>query len=139
MSQAPTQATRERITIERETRPVTVYFNDGVIASTNDALLLREQGHDPVYYIPRDRVEMSFLLDSDKRTTCPYKGEARHWTISAMNRAAPDGAWSYENPHEGVREIAGYIAFYKDAVRIEVDVPPTENTAAGDRSPERRG
>ncbi|MCQ0988449.1 DUF427 domain-containing protein [Jiella marina] len=122
------EETRDHIKIERETQPVTVYFNDVVFASTNEALRLDEEGYDPVYYIPRDRIEMAYLIETDKRTTCPYKGEARYWTISAMGRAAQNGAWSYENPHEGVKDIAGYIAFAKDAVRVEVDAPPTEQS-----------
>lgn len=126
MSQTPNESTRERITIEKETRPVTVYFNDVVIASTKDALVLKEKGYDPVYYIPRHHVETAYLTESDKHTTCPFKGEARYWTISAMNRAAQNGAWAYDTPHEGVRQIAEHIAFVKDAVTLEVDAPPTE-------------
>lgn len=120
-----TEEIRRRITITPEPRAVTVYFDDVVVASTNEALRLEETGYDPVYYIPRDRVEMSYLVGTDKRTTCPYKGEARYWTISAMGRAGENGAWSYETPHQGVKEIAGYIAFAKDAARTEVDLPPT--------------
>lgn len=117
-----------RISISPESNPVTVYFNDVVIASTNEALQLDETGHAPVYYIPRDRVEMAYLVATEKRTTCPHKGEARYWTISAMGRAGENGVWSYETPHEGVAQIAGYLAFDRDAVRIEVDAPPTSQS-----------
>ncbi|MBO0905987.1 DUF427 domain-containing protein [Jiella sonneratiae] len=123
---ASPEETRQRITITPEPHPVTVYFDDVVIASTKEALKLVEDGHAPVYYIPRDRVEMAYFAATDKRTTCPHKGEARYWTITAMGRAAEDAAWSYETPHGGVQEIAGYIAFYPTAVRIEVDEPPTK-------------
>lgn len=123
---ASLEETHERIRITPEPQPVTVYFNDVVVASTKEALRLEETGYDPVYYIPRDRVEMAYLEATDKRTTCPYKGEATYWTISAMGRAGQNGAWSYETAHEGVKEIAGYIAFDKRAVRIEVDEAPTK-------------
>ncbi|MCE7026592.1 DUF427 domain-containing protein [Jiella avicenniae] len=125
---ASLEETRERIRITPEPQPVTVYFNDVVVASTKEALKLEETGYDPVYYIPRDRVEMAYFEETDKRTTCPHKGEARYWTISAMGRAGENGAWSYETPHEGVKEIAGYVAFDRDAVRIEVDEAPTKQS-----------
>ena len=75
---------------------------------------------------PLDRSRASLIRR--KRTTCPHKGEARYWTISAMGRAGENGVWSYETPHEGVAQIAGYLAFDRDAVRIEVDAPPTSQS-----------
>ena len=108
------------IRIEHETRPVQVLFHDTVIASTTQALKLQEGSYPPVYYIPRDHVEMAFLQESDRRTTCPHKGEARYWSISAEGYAGPDAVWSYEQPVEAAREIAGYLAFDPAQVRIAV-------------------
>ncbi|ALN71611.1 DUF427 domain-containing protein [Aureimonas sp. AU20] len=110
----------DRIRIEREPRAVQVLFHDAVIASTKDALKLIEAGHEPVYYIPRDHAEMAFLQESDKRTTCPYKGEARYWSISAEGYGAENAVWSYDQPKEAARAIAGHLAFYPDKVRIAV-------------------
>ena len=120
MSNIHTDPTRERIRIEHDPRAVNVVFHDAVIASTKDALLLTEEGHAPVHYIPREHVTMDFLHPSDKRTTCPFKGEARYWSISAEGAAATDAAWAYDDPKEGARAIAGYVAFYPDKVRITV-------------------
>ncbi|WP_102960377.1 DUF427 domain-containing protein [Mangrovicella endophytica] len=120
MSDVASDRTRQRITIERETRPVNVLFNDNIVASTKEALILREEGHDPVYYIPKDHAAMEFMLPSDTHTTCPYKGEARYWTISAQGKAAPDSVWAYDNPHAGVEAIAGHLAFDTKVLRVEV-------------------
>ncbi len=114
-----TQA-KPHITIERETRPVTVLMNDNIVASTKDALILREGSHPPVYYVPKDHAAMEFFLATEKRTTCPHKGEARYWTISGQGRALENAAWAYDNPHEAVSAIAGHVAFYPDKLRIEV-------------------
>lgn len=108
------------ITIERETRPVQVLFHDAVIASTTDALKLQEADYAPVYYIPRDHVEMAFMEESDHRTRCPYKGEARYWSLSAEGYGAENAVWAYDNPLEPVAAIAGHVAFYPDKVRIAV-------------------
>lgn len=110
----------DRIRIEREPRAVQVLFHDAVIASTNDALKLIESGHEPFYYIPREHVEMAFLHETDRSTTCPYKGEARYWSISAEGYGAENAVWSYEQPKDAARAIAGHLAFYPDKVRIAV-------------------
>jgi uncharacterized protein (DUF427 family) len=106
--------------IEREPLPVTVTFHDTVLASTTEALRLYEGSREPVLYIPRDHVEMAYFDESAKRTTCPHKGEARYWSISAGGYGETDAVWSYEDPKPGARDIAGYLAFYPDKVRIVV-------------------
>ena len=108
------------ITITHETRPVIVHFNDNILASTKDALILREGSYDPVYYIPKAHVAMEFLLPTDKHTTCPHKGKASYWTISAGGSAAENAVWGYDTPKEAVLAIAGHVAFYPDKVRIEI-------------------
>jgi uncharacterized protein (DUF427 family) len=109
------------IRIEHETRPVQILFHDTVIASTTQALKLQEGSYPPVYYIPRDHVEMAFLQESDRRTTCPHKGEARYWSISAGGYGAENAVWAYDQPKEGAAAIAGHLAFYPDKVRIAVE------------------
>ncbi|MFY0734069.1 MULTISPECIES: DUF427 domain-containing protein [Aurantimonas] len=115
------QRTRERIRIEPATGPVIVNFHGAILASTNEALVLHETGYDPVYYIPKDRVEMAYLRESDRRTTCPFKGEARYWSITAEAQAADDAVWAYDTPHAGVGEIAGHVAFDPSKVTVAVD------------------
>ena len=109
----------ERIIVTPADHPVNITFNGAVLASTNEALVLTEKGYPPVYYIPKNRVEMAFFEDSDHRTTCPYKGEARYWSISAEGQAAKNAVWSYERPNEGVSAIAGYLAFDPAFVTID--------------------
>lgn len=111
--------TRERISIEPAKGPVTVTFHGAVIASADNALVLKETGYDPVHYMPKDRVEMAFLHETGHHTTCPFKGEARYWSISAEGAAAENAVWAYDNPHDGVKDIAGHVAFDKRFVTID--------------------
>ena len=83
-------------------------------------MVLREASYPPVHYIPRNAVQMGFLSESEKRTTCPYKGQARYWSISAEGEGAVDAVWSYDDPSPATRQIAGYMAFYPDKVTITV-------------------
>jgi len=106
------------IRIEPEPRNVNVLFHDTVIASTTRAVQLHENGRDPVVYVPREDAEMAFLQDSDHHTTCPHKGEARYWSVSAQGYGEENAVWSYENPKPGSEGIAGYLAFYPDKFSI---------------------
>ena len=115
------ETTNERtIRVERETRAVQAIFYDAIIASTKEALVVHQTGHEPVHYFPREAVAMEFLTESDTRTRCPYKGEARYWSLSAEGYGAEDAVWSYDDPTPGVTEIAGYIAFDPKALHISV-------------------
>lgn len=107
------------ITIEPYDGPVVVNFHGAIVASTTNALLLKERGYEPVFYIPKDRVEMAFLQGSDHRTTCPHKGEARYWSITAEGEAADNAVWAYDTPHDGVSAIAGHVAFDRRSVTID--------------------
>lgn len=120
MSAADTVGQKPYITIERETRPVNVLFGDVIVATTNEALLLKEGSHPAVVYVPREHVATEFFIPTDKHTTCPHKGEARYWTISAAGRAAENAVWAYDTPKAEVSAIAGHVAFYPDRLRIEI-------------------
>lgn len=90
-----------------------------ILAETRDAVVLEEQGHEPVHYIPRADVGTEFLDPSDKRTTCPHKGEAAHYHIIAKSGPITDAAWSYEQPIDGAEQIRGFMAFYPGKALVE--------------------
>jgi uncharacterized protein (DUF427 family) len=92
---------------------VTVAESDGVLA-------MREGDYPPVYYFPREDVNMELLTATDHGSTCPFKGAASYWTIEAGGRTEENVAWSYETPYDEMLEIAGTIAFYQDRVKLEV-------------------
>jgi uncharacterized protein (DUF427 family) len=97
-------------------RRVRVRLRGRVVAETANALTLSEARYAPVQYIPRDDADMAAFIPTERRTCCPYKGEARYFTLSANGYTAENAAWSYEHPYPAVKEIAGYLAFYPDRV-----------------------
>ncbi|UUP16756.1 DUF427 domain-containing protein [Nitratireductor thuwali] len=119
-----------RITVTPYEGTVNVRFSDAMIASTDEALVLREEGHEPVFYIPFDHIYFEFLPPSDTRSRHPFKGEARFWNVEAVGEAADDVMWAYETPDDRVRPIAGHGAFDPDKVTIEAtpDESPREST-----------
>lgn len=104
------------ITIAPIPNRVRVTFAGRVVADTARALSLVEASYAPVTYIPREDVDFSTLERADRKTRCPYKGEASYFSIRAGERHAQNAAWSYEKPLEAVAAIAGHIAFYPDRV-----------------------
>ena len=90
-----------------------------VIAETEAALELTEDGYDPVIYFPRDDVAMALLEPSIKTSVCPQRGEANYYSIQTKSLLISNAAWSYEKPKPGVEAIARHLAFYADKVAIE--------------------
>lgn len=125
-----------RVEVEPSPRWVRVTFNGQTIADSKRVLLLRESKHLPAYYFPAQDVRMDFLVPSERRTSCPYKGEASYWTIRVGDRTAEDAVWSYQDPLPERRDIAGYLAFYWD--RVDAWYEEEEQIFAHPRDPYHR-
>ena len=63
------------------------------------------------HYFPREGVRTELLSDSPTPYTCPWKGEAAYFNLELNGERVKDVAWSYPNPKEAAKEIAGYLAF----------------------------
>jgi uncharacterized protein (DUF427 family) len=118
------------ITIDHVPGVVRVIFEGHEIADSDDVLVLREADYPPVYYFPRDSVQMPFLRRTDKVTHCPYKGDAAYFTIYRDRQIIENAAWSYETPYSAVGAIAGRVAFYPEHVEFQLnDRSPAETEA----------
>ena len=100
---------------------VRVLFEGHEIADSGDVLVLNERGHDPVFYFPRDDVQMSSLRRNDHTSQCPLKGTASYYTLMRDGHLIEDVAWSYDDPFDDCALIAGRIAFYPRHVEFQVD------------------
>lgn len=95
---------------------------DGLtMGQSGRALALDEAGHARVFYLPREHVRMEHFTRTKRRTLCPFKGIAAHYTISHDGRTVENAAWSYECPNPAFREIAGHLAFYPGKAEIETE------------------
>ncbi len=91
-----------------------------VLGESDNALELIEDGHSAVVYFPREDIAMEFLDRSEKKTTCPYKGEASCYYIVTKSTTLKNSAWSYESPKPGFSDIKGHLAFQTgDLVAVE--------------------
>ena len=123
------------ITVETSRRRVRAKFEGHVIADTDNALILREASYPPVYYFPKDHIEMGFFGRTDHSTHCPYKGDASYWTLTMDGDVAENVAWSYEEPFPSVEGIRGRLAFYPN----KVEVYELDDAGLGDPDAVRHG
>ena len=119
-----------RITVEPYSGVVTVTFSDAILASTDEALVLREADYPPVFYIPFKDIYFELLKPGDTSTHCPFKGNASYWNASAAGEAVNDVMWAYEHPFDEMMRIKDHGAFYPNKVRIEAN--PSSGEAGAD-------
>ena len=98
---------------------VRIRFAKQVVAESTRALDLKEGSMPPVLYVPREDADLAAYVPTARSTHCPFKGEARYFTLKAGEREAQNAVWSYERPLPGAAAIAGHLAFYPDQVEIE--------------------
>ena len=88
-------------------------WNDTVIAESADTVVV-EGNH----YFPKEAVKHEYLVESDTKTTCGWKGEASYYTVVAQMETNRDAAWYYPDPKPEAANIKGRIAFWK-GVKVE--------------------
>jgi uncharacterized protein (DUF427 family) len=93
-------------------RRIRARFGGETIVDSKRVKLLHESGVLPVYYFPHADVRMDLLERTERRTHCPWKGDAAYWTIRAGERMAVNAGWSYPEPIAGAPRLGEFIAFY---------------------------
>lgn len=107
-----------RVDILARRNRVTASVGGVVLADSERCLLVDEQDHGLVFYFPPEDVRLDLFRPDARTTRCPFKGDATY-----RRYAGPDGdvlAWCYEEPYPEVALLAGYVAFFQDAVDIRV-------------------
>lgn len=108
-----------RITLETSPGRLRVLWEGACVAESARAVLLRERGHDPVPYFPREDVRMEWLERSERHSHCPFKGDASYFSLAREGHRSDDAVWSYEAPFEEVAAIRDHLAFTPGRVTIE--------------------
>jgi uncharacterized protein (DUF427 family) len=88
-------------------------WKDKVIAESSATVLV--EGNQ--YFPPQD-VKQEYLVETDHRTQCPWKGEAHYYNLVVDGEVNENAAWSYPQPKEKAVHITGHVAFWK-GVSIE--------------------
>lgn len=88
-------------------------WNDEVIAESNDIIVVEGNS-----YFPRTSLREDVLVPSETHTTCPWKGKASYYTLSANGHTTRDAVWYYPEPKPDAKAVRDRVAFWK-GVKIE--------------------
>ena len=110
-----------RITITPATNHVEITVDDTLVAESDRPVLLDETGLPTRYYLPRTDVREDLLVESASVTSCPFKGQARYWSVKLDDAEYADLAWSYEEPIPDAEGITGLVCFYNERVDMKID------------------
>jgi uncharacterized protein (DUF427 family) len=104
----------------------TVRLGDLVLADSARTQVLTETGYEPVIYFPSADVRMDHLIQTEDRTTCPFKGEARYFVTTAAEDGRPI-AWIYPSVFDEVMPVKGHVAFYENRVELQQEILSVPN------------
>ncbi len=108
-----------RVDILARRNVVIVREGEKILASSTSSLLVDEQDHGLVFYVPEADVDFRLLTETDDRTRCPYKGVASYWRLTDGTLPV---AWTYPAPCPEVARLLGHVAFYQDRVTVQLGV-----------------
>jgi uncharacterized protein (DUF427 family) len=106
-----------RIYFAEEPRRLRAVVGDVVVLDTTRARLLYETAIAPRIYAPlEDYALAGHFAPTDTTSHCPFKGDARYWTLRAGGVELADVLWAYDDPKPEAAFLAGHAALYEDRV-----------------------
>jgi len=111
----------KRVDVIPSSRHIKVVVDGITVADTKRPWLLFETGLPTRYYIPSHDARMDLLVPSDTVTSCPYKGDANHYSIKIGDNQHKDLAWYYRYPTLTCSKIQGLLGFLNEKVDIYED------------------
>jgi len=89
-------------------------WNGQVLAESNNTVVV-ENNH----YFPVSSLNMDYFAESDKKSTCFWKGEASYYSINVDGETNADAAWYYLSPKKSAIQIKDHVAFWRGVEIIE--------------------
>ena len=83
-------------------------WNNQVIAESDETIVV-EGNH----YFPPQSIKSEFYIDSDKTSSCFWKGTAEYKHIVVNGETNSDACWHYPSPKTKAENIKGYFAFWR--------------------------
>jgi acyl-CoA thioesterase II len=112
-----------------------VWFDDILVAESDDCLVVTETDHADRLYFPKDDVNWDLFTPTDHTTVCPFKGRASYWSLAGVDKEVPNVVWTYESPLPEVAGLAGHVCFYDEALKVVVVEQWPDGTAVAAKFP----
>ena len=89
-------------------------YNGVVVAEANDEDTIRIEGGT---YFPPSSLKKEYFEQTDKHTSCHWKGEATYFNLNVNGETGENLAWSYPEPIDGANDTVGkdftdFVSFY---------------------------
>lgn len=81
---------------------------NGVVLAESDLTEMVEGNH----YFPPETVKRQYFEDSERHTTCHWKGVASYYDVVVDGKRVRNAAWYYPEPSEAAERIRDHVAFY---------------------------
>jgi uncharacterized protein (DUF427 family) len=102
--------------IEPSGEHLVVVLGHRTIADTTTSYRICETSHPPTYYLPISSFADGVLQRVEGTTWCEWKGAAAYFDVVTDERTIAAGAWTYETPNDGYRDLVGHVAIYPGKV-----------------------
>ena len=83
-------------------------WNGAVLAESDDTIIV-EGNH----YFPPNSIKREYFRESNKHTTCPWKGLASYYDIVVDGKVNKEASWYYPSPKDAAKQITRYVAFWR--------------------------
>jgi uncharacterized protein (DUF427 family) len=97
------------------------YFKDMAKAVWNGIVIAESDSYETVegnVYFPESSLKREYFRPSSTTSTCPWKGQARYYSLLSNGQENPDAAWYYPDPKPAARKIKNHVAFWR-GVEVE--------------------
>jgi len=116
-----------RVDVHESSRSVVVTADGEEVARSERPKLLFETGLEARVYVPRADVTAGAIAPAEKRSVCPYKGEANYWSVAGID----DAAWSYEAPLPDALRVQGHVSFDGEGIEVALGEPRAQLKRSG--------
>ncbi len=83
-------------------------WNGTVVAESDDTVVI-EGNH----YFPAAALDPRFVVSSNHRSSCAWKGEASYCSLLVDGDLNADAVWYYPSPKAGAEMVKDRVAFWK--------------------------
>ncbi len=105
-----------RLDIRQSSRDVKVIVNGVTVAESDLPVMLFETGVATRFYLYRTDVRMDLLEPTDKRSGCPYKGNADYYSIMVDEFQQENVVWTYPSPNPQCARLKNLLCFYSEKI-----------------------
>jgi uncharacterized protein (DUF427 family) len=88
-------------------------WNGAVVAESEDTVIVEGE-----HYFPESSLKREYVTFSNHRSSCPWKGQARFYSLMVNGDLNADAVCYYPEPSEAAKQIKGRVVFGK-SVKVE--------------------